>query len=46
MLFNSADFLIRIGASSTLEYVVHISPTTGLSDLLNLDSAGTWFRRL
>lgn len=46
MLFSCADFLDKIGASSTSEYVVHISPTIGLSDLLDSDSARTWIRRL
>jgi len=41
-----ADFLAKIGASSTLEYVDHASPPTGLSYLLASDSAGSWFRGL
>jgi len=43
---SCAVFLAKTGASSTSEFVVHISPPTGLSDLLDSDSAGTWFRRL
>jgi len=39
-------FLTKFGASSTLEYVVHMSPPTGLLVLLVSDYAGTWFRRL
>jgi len=43
---NCADFLAKTDASSTSELVVHISPPTGLFDLLDSDSAGTRFRRL
>lgn len=43
---NCLDFLAKTDASSTSEYVVHTSPPAGLSDLLALNSAGTWFRRL
>jgi len=43
---SCADFLAKTGASSTSEYVVYIPPPTGLSDLLDSDSAGTWFCRL
>jgi len=43
---NCAHFLAKLGASFTLEFVVHTSSPTDLSDLLITNSIGTWFRRL
>lgn len=38
--------IANLGASSSIDIMIHASPQFGLSNLLTADSMETWFRRL
>jgi len=40
-----ADFMVKLGASSNIEFLLHASPPNDMLHLLKIDAVGTFFSR-